>query len=244
MKKGKINEHFNELRRRLYVVVAFFFACFGVSYFFSSELYAFLVEPLANIFASEGLSRRLIFTDLTEAFVTHIKVAIYAALFVTTPLLMLQMYQFIAPGLFKRERRVALQYMLFSPVLFLLGAMLVYFYIMPLAWAFFLSFETNLASNLPLVLEAKVSDYLNLSLSLIFAFGITFQLPLILTLLARVNLLSVDSLRKYRRHAIVLNFIVAAILTPPDVLSQIALAVPLILLYEISILLCAKIQKV
>lgn len=243
MARASIKEHLEEFKKRLSVSLAIFMILFGVSYFFSGDIYSVLVDPLAKLFAEEHLNRKLIFTDLTEAFVTHIKIAMYTAMCLGFPFFAYQIYRFLAPGLFKKERRIAIYYMLFSPLLFLCGASLVYFYIMPLAWKFFLSFETNLVSNLPLVLEAKISDYLTLSLSLIFAFGLAFQLPLILTLLARVRLLSSATLKKYRKHSIVVNFVVAAILTPPDVLSQIALAVPLILLYEISILLCVRIEK-
>ena len=237
-------EHVIELKKRLIIIVSCFIVSFLACYFVSTEIYKFLLSPLVDIYSEIGIERKLIYTNLAEAFFTHIKLAGFCAFLICFPLLMTQIYFFVAPGLYKREKRTLLPYMVLSPLLFTLGAALVYYFIMPLAWKFFLSFESQNLENLgvPLVLEAKVSEYLSLTISLILAFGIAFQLPLILVLMCQLGFLGSEILKKYRRHSIVFIFLLSAILTPPDVLSQIALALPLILLYEISLLICKRIE--
>jgi sec-independent protein translocase protein TatC len=231
-------DHLLELRQRLlYSIVAFGIA-FAVCYYFSKEIYAFLAQPLADILAQQGGGeRRMIYTALYEAFFTYLKVAFFGAAFFTFPVWATQLWLFVAPGLYRSEKRAALPFLVVSPFLFVLGAALAYYFIFPLAWRFFISFETVPGSGgIPIQLEAKVDEYLSLVMHMILAFGIAFQLPVLLTLLCRVGILSVDQLKKGRRYAIVGMFVAAAILTPPDIISQIGLAVPLILLYEISIL--------
>ena len=229
-------EHLVELRRRLLWSAVAFFVCFGLCYHFSRELYSFLVQPLADILIEKGANRRLIFTALYEAFFTYLKVAFFGAAFISFPVVASQVYLFVAPGLYRSEKRAFLPFLLATPVLFLAGAALAYYFIFPAAWTFFLSFESpDGAGGLPVQLEAKVSEYLSLVMKLIFAFGIAFQLPVLLTLLAKVGIISSKSLKKYRRYAYVAMFIVAAIITPPDVITQTGLAIPLILLYEMSI---------
>jgi sec-independent protein translocase protein TatC len=166
-----------------------------------------------------------------------LKVAFFGAVFFSFPIWATQLWLFVAPGLYRSEKRTIMPFLLASPFLFLLGAALAYYFIFPLAWKFFISFETPAgADSVAIQLEAKVSEYLSLVMHMILAFGIAFQMPVLLTLLCKVGILNVTSLRKGRRYAIVAMFAVSAIITPPDIISQIGLAVPLILLYEISIL--------
>jgi len=231
-------EHLLELRTRLLWSIGAFIIAFGVCYYFSAQIYGFLARPLADILQHQsGGERRMIFTALYEAFFTYLKVAFFGATFVSFPMWATQLWLFIAPGLYRSEKRALLPFLLASPVLFLMGAALAYYFIFPLAWQFFISFETPPGTGaLPVQLEAKVSEYLSLVMHMILAFGVAFQLPVALTLMAKVGIVSAAALKRGRRYAIVAMFAISAVITPPDVISQIGLAVPLILLYEISIL--------
>jgi sec-independent protein translocase protein TatC len=234
---NSFTSHFVELRARLVRSIILIFILFIVSYIFSEQIYSFLVNPYANAVKDDEVSRRLIFTALHETFITYLKVAFFAAFFLGSPILLIQIYKFIAPGLYKNEKKALLPYLISTPILFLLGGLLVYFLVMPLAINFFLSFETvGSSSSLPIQLEAKVNEYLSLIMRLIFAFGISFQLPILLNLLARIGVVNSDYLKKRRRYVIVIIFAVAAILTPPDPITQVGLAIPLLLLYELSIM--------
>ena len=241
---NSFTSHFVELRTRLLHSLIFIFIVFIISYFFAEEIYNFLVDPYANAVKDETTSRRLIFTALHETFITYIKVSFFSAIFLGSPVLLIQVYKFIAPGLYKNEKKAILPYLISTPVLFLLGGLLVYYLVMPLAIKFFLSFET-LGSNttLPIQLEAKVNEYLSLIMRLIFAFGISFQLPILLNLLARIGIVNSEYLKSRRRYVIVIIFAFAAILTPPDPITQVGLAIPLLLLYEVSIFTVKFIEK-
>lgn len=233
-------DHIAELRRRILYAMMAMLGCTFLCYTAREEIYGFLVKPLADAMGPDD-SQRLIYTNLTEAFFTYVKVSLFAGCFLSFPILATQLWLFVAPGLYRREKGAVLPLLIASPILFFMGGALVYYIVMPAAWHFFLGFQTTGSETvLPIMLEARVGDYLDLVMTLIFAFGLMFQMPLILILMARMGIISADWLAAKRRYAIVIIFIIAAIITPPDVISQIALAIPVIGLYELSILLIRR----
>ena len=228
--------HLAELRKRLIHSLIFLSILFVICYYFSEYIYGFLVDPYAEAVKNDEINRRLIFTALQETFLTYLKVAFFAAFFITSPFILIQIWKFIAPGLYNHEKKAIMPYLVVTPILFLVGGMLVYYLIMPLAIKFFLSFESvGINTNLPIQLEAKVNEYLSLVMKLIFAFGLSFQLPVVLSLLARVGVINSAFLKDRRKYVVVIIFATAAILTPPDPITQIGLAIPLLILYELSI---------
>ena len=244
IKQASFIEHLTELRSRLLKSIVYLFIFFVISYIFAENIYGFLVQPYADAVKDDNINRRLIYTALHETFITYLKVAFFSAIFVTSPIILTQIWKFVAPGLYTNEKKALLPYLIATPTLFLLGGMLVYYLVMPLAIKFFLSFETSAQiSNLPIQLEAKVNEYLSLIMRLIFAFGISFQLPVLLTLLARVGFVNSTYLKKRRKYVVVIVFALAAILTPPDPITQIGLGIPLLILYELSILAVKFIEK-
>jgi sec-independent protein translocase protein TatC len=229
--------HITELRKRLMVCAVFIFILMVGSYQFVDQILSFLIQPLADVMGAES-TQRLIFTTLTEAFLTNIKLAFCTALFIGLPIILMQIWLFVAPGLYDQEKGAFMPFFVATPVLFLAGAACVYYLIMPAAWSFFLGFQTGADdTTLPIQLEARIGDYLSLIITLIFAFGICFQLPVLLTLLGRAELVTADQLASKRKYMVIGAFVVGAFLTPPDIISQVLLALPIAILYEISIIL-------
>lgn len=242
--KAPLLDHLIELRRRLiYCLVAIlvgFIVCFG----FAKYIYTFLTLPLAHALAGRP-NAHLIYTALYETFFTYVKVGLFAGLCLAFPVVASQIWMFVAPGLYRRERRAFLPFLFASPLLFIAGAAFVLYLMLPTAIRFFLSYQTPDGSGggLGIQLQAKVSEYLDFVMTLIIAFGLTFQMPVLLSLLGRVGIVSARYLRSTRRYAIVGIFAVAAVITPPDLFSMLSLAVPLVGLYEVSILLVALIER-
>ena len=233
-------DHLKELRQKLIYSIIFFILSFIISFYFSQSIFEFLAKPLTSILQD---GNGLIYTALQEAFLTNVKVAFFTAAFISFPFLSFQIWSFISPGLLKKEKKISLPSLIAIPFLFLLGAAVVYYLISPIAWKFFLSFQTSQADSINITLQAKMNEYLSLMMTFIFAFGLAFQLPVVLLLLVRVGVLTIQQLVSFRKYAIVLAFIFAAIITPPDPFSQISLALPVIILYEVSILISRFLSK-
>jgi sec-independent protein translocase protein TatC len=233
--KMPLMSHLVELRQRLIYSIGGFLICFVVSYYFAQPIFDFLVHPLEQVYQGQT-GRRMIYTAPTEAFFTYVKVAFFTAAFVAFPLIATQIWLFVAPGLYKHERSAFLPFLVATPVMFLLGASLLYYLILPFALTFFASFEIMPGQgSMPIQLEAKMSEYLSLVMALILAFGISFELPVLLSLLGKVGIVSSQGLAEKRRYAIVGMVAFAGVVTPPDVFSQVSLAVPMYILYEATI---------
>jgi sec-independent protein translocase protein TatC len=239
--------HLVELRKRLVWSIAGFFAAFLVCFYFAKELFNLLVVPFRWAVEWAGLATdkvELIYTAPQEFFFTQIKLAMFGGLVIAFPVIAGQLYAFVAPGLYRNERGAFLPFLIAAPILFLLGAALVYFFFTPMVMWFFLAMQqTGPDAEVQISLLPKVSEYLSLIMTLIFSFGLVFQLPVVTTLMARVGLVSSQALADKRKWAIVIAFVVAAVLTPPDPISQIGLALPTILLYEISIWTARMIER-
>ena len=239
-------EHLIELRKRLMWSIGAFFIAFLICFAYAQPLFNILVQPFKTAVSWAGINHReveLIYTAPQEFFFTQLKVAMFGAAVLSFPMVATQVYKFVAPGLYKSERGAFLPFLIASPVLFLIGAALVYFFFTPMVMWFFLGMEQSGSdTEVKIQLLPKVSEYLSLIMTLVFAFGLVFQLPVVTTLLARAGLATADGMAEKRKYAIVGAFVVAAVLTPPDPISQISLALPTILLYEIGIY-CARIVE-
>jgi len=239
--KAPLIDHLIELRSRLLWAVGGIMVAFAVCIFFATDIYNILVMPYRWA-VGETVPIGMIYTAPQEYFFTQLRIALFGAIFFAFPIIASQIYMFVAPGLYKNEKQAFLPYLVATPILFLIGALLVYFIIMPLAMEFFLSMQQT-DGPVKIELTARVSEYLSLIMTLILGFGICFQLPVVLTLLARAGFITSDDLKSKRRYAIVIAFLVAAFLTPPDPISQIGMAVPTVVLYEVSILAVTWIER-
>jgi sec-independent protein translocase protein TatC len=234
-------DHLVELRTRLLRCVLALAVAFAVCFYFANDIFAVLVRPLAGAFP-EGTDPKLVYTKLYEAFFVEIKVALFAAFFVCFPIIANQLWAFVAPGLYAKEKKAFLPFLLATPALFIAGASLAYFVVMPTAFRWFLGFQGEVAGLSQEALPA-MGDYLDLVMRFILAFGISFLLPVLMLLLNRAGLIEREQFAKSRRFVIVGIFVVAAVATPPDVVSQLILAIPLMILFEGSLLLMPKTKK-
>jgi sec-independent protein translocase protein TatC len=231
--RAPLMEHLIELRRRLIWSFAALGVAFGISFYYAGQIFGFLVQPLiAGFGTGQG---RLVYTKLYEAFFTEVRVALFAAFFLAFPIIAIQLWAFVAPGLYKKEKRAFLPFLLATPVLFTAGGALAYYVVMPLAIKFFLGYQGQIPGIRQEALPA-MGEYLSFVMHFIFAFGVAFLLPILLMLMERAGLVTRDQLRQGRRYAILIAFVIAAVATPPDIVSQFMLAIPLILLYELSLI--------
>jgi sec-independent protein translocase protein TatC len=233
MKKYSWLEHFSELKIRFLRIIIIFIAVFVIFYYFKEELYNLILIELKKT----GYNNKIIYTNLTEGFFSYINIIGYSSFVIIFPIIMFEIYLFIKPALHKNEQHITILLLLMSPILYWLSNVFIFYFVMPKAFLFFLSFQ-NETLIIPMMYIAKYGEYINLLIKLSIAFGLCFQLPIILIILNIIGILKVNMLKQYRRIAIIINFVIAGIVTPPDIFSQFMLAIPLILLYEISIITC------
>ena len=225
--KLPVTDHLEELRRRLIKCLLAVAVGFALSYSFSKQLFDLLTWPLIQAMPEDG---KLIYTSLQEAFITYLKISFFAGIFLAAPVIFYQIWKFIMPGLYANERRYVLPFVVTACIFFLMGASFAFFVAFPFGFRFFLGFTTDRIQALP-----SMKEYLSLCMSLLLAFGITFELPVVMFFLARMGIVNHIMLRRYRKYAILIISIIAAILTPPDILSMTMLGIPLYLLFELSV---------
>ena len=242
-KKIFLSNHLIELRNRFIYFFLFFSISFLISYLFIEDIFNFVINPFIDSVDFKE-NKRLIYTGLAEAFFSYLKLALVSAFIFSSPFFIYQIWAFVAPGLLKREKKIIFPFLFLIPLMFLLGFVFLYYFIVPIAWDFFIAFDTSgIEKSFTLELEPKINEYISLTLKLAFAFGIAFQLPTAIFLLTILGLTSPTDLQKKRRFVIVIIFLLSAIITPPDVISQIGLAIPVICLYEFSIFISKFFEK-
>ncbi len=242
-KASLLSSHLIELRNRFLYFFLFFITSFLFSYLFVEDIFNFISEPFVNSIDFKD-HKRLIYTGLAEVFLSYLKLALISGFIISSPFFIYQIWSFIAPGLLNKEKKIIFPFLFLIPIMFLLGFLFVYYFIMPLAWNFFVGFETLGTSNdLFIELEPKINEYIAITLKLSLAFGLAFQLPTAIFLLTLLGLTSPNDLQKKRRFVIVIIFLVAALITPPDIISQVGLAIPIIFLYEFSIFVSKFFEK-
>ena len=234
-KKIFLSNHLIELRNRFIYFFLFFSVSFLISYLFIEDIFNFVINPFIDSVDFKE-NKRLIYTGLAEAFFSYLKLALISAFIISSPFFIYQIWAFIAPGLLEKEKKIIFPFLFLIPIMFILGFLFVYYFIIPLAWDFFIGFDTSGSNNnLSIELEPKINEYISITLKIAIAFGLAFQLPIAIFLLTLLGLTSPTDLQKKRRFVIVIIFLVAALITPPDIISQVGLAVPIIFLYEFSI---------
>jgi sec-independent protein translocase protein TatC len=227
--------HLEELRKRLVVCAIAIGIGFVISYIFSKQLFSFLILPLTKVLPAES---RLIFTSLPEMFIAYIKVALIAGIILAIPIIFYELWMFLVPALYQREKRYLIPFVLFSSILFVAGSLFGYFIVFPYGFKFFISFATEEIQALP-----SVKQYFSFATRLLLAFGLVFEMPVVVFFMTKIGLITPDLMKKYRKFAILCSFILAAILTPPDVATQIMMALPLIILYEVSIIISQGVYR-
>ena len=227
--------HLEELRRRLIICAIAVGVGFAISYIFSKQLFSFLILPLTRVLPNDS---RLIFTSLPEMFITYIKVSLVAGIILALPVIFYELWMFLAPALYQRERRYVVPFVLFSSILFVAGSLFGYFIVFPYGFKFFISFATEDIQALP-----SVKQYFSFAIRLLLAFGLVFEMPVVVLFLTKIGLITPEAMKKFRKFAILCSFILAAILTPPDVATQIMMALPIIILYEVSIFLSKGVYR-
>lgn len=244
MDRADLITHLTELRKRLLLSLLVVGVLMVGAWFFDDQILGILIQPYKHAMEMTGGTQRLIMTGLTEGFLIHMKVAAFTGFFLAIPFLLYQGWAFVSPGLYLREKRLVWPFLSAMPFMFIFGACFVFFLVIPNAWHFFLGFQTGAAdTGLAIQTEARINDYLNLIMSFLISFGLVFQLPIVLVLLGNTGIITPEMLRKQRRFAILIAFVAGAIFTPPDIMSQFCLALPIIIFYELSIVLIDALKR-
>ena len=238
----KYLDHLRELRNRLLISFLFLFLCFFFFFYNVEYVGSFLTEPLLKLL-SNSPNQRMIFTALPEVFVSNLKISLFASFLVSFPFFILQVVLFVSPALYKKEKKIIIPAFLFIPLLFLIGVLFAYYFLIPIIWSFFISFENFMQSSVPVVLESKYSEYMKLTMYLLFTSGLSFEFPILLIILNKFKILSLNTLKEKRKYFIIGILVFSAIFTPPDIISQIGIAIPLIIFYEFSLLLISFLNK-